>query len=462
MKLSALMLILAGVIGVVAHTPSVRAAEAFTPCDDAALAGLGGSLCTISRRSLQQDDQGGEQVELFVRKFPADPGARRGQVWLIAGGPGESGASLYPLLEVFRRAFPDRDLLIPDHRGTGYSSKLCPAQEAADSPGGIALTAEEWSPCIGALYADIPRAHAFTITNAAQDLSHLIRSHRGEGDVQVYAVSYGTQLVLRMMLAAPAPVDGIVLDGLTPPEAAPHWDLSHRTAVVDRVGRSLLDPEQTKAYAALLKTSALAPAWADVTGGDLRQFLGALLNFPDLRDRIPALLADLAEGDVTTLDRARIDLQTVRSELSRYPQSPPALPLVVLMNASENNSRRDLTAKTVEAEAGDALFVSPLPGLLVGPSAPLYERDSFHGRTPPVLPRTLVIHGTLDPNTPYDGAVAHAALLARAGEVTFATVEDGAHLLPFVAADCFVRIVSAFDARRDVPRSCASRADPAD
>ena len=37
-----------------------------------------------------------------------------------------------------------------------------------------------------------------------------------------------------------------------------------------------------------------------------------------------------------------------------------------------------------------------------------------------------------------------------------------AHLLPFVAADCFVRIVSAFDARRDVPRSCASRADPAD
>lgn len=83
------------------------------------------------------------------------------------------------------------------------------------------------------------------------------------------------------------------------------------------------------------------------------------------------------------------------------------------MNASENNGRRDLTADVVEAEARDALFTSPLPGLLVGPSAPLYDRDAYFGRTPVALPRTLVIHGTLDLNTPYEGAVDHASELAR-------------------------------------------------
>ena len=143
--------------------------------------------------------------------------------------------------------------------------------------------------------------------------------------------------------------------------------------------------------------------------------------------------------------------------MGQYPQSSPALPLVVLMNASENNGRRELTAEDVEAEARGALFTSPLPGLLVGPSAPLYERDDYYGRSPVALPRTLVIHGTLDPNTPYDGAVAHAAKLAEAGEVTFATVVSGAHLLPFAAPDCFVRVVSAFDAGAKVPDSCASR-----
>jgi pimeloyl-ACP methyl ester carboxylesterase len=91
-------------------------------------------------------------------------------------------------------------------------------------------------------------------------------------------------------------------------------------------------------------------------------------------------------------------------------------------------------------------------------SAPLYDRDGYYGRSPDAAPRTLVIHGTLDPNTPYEGAVAHAAKLAEAGEVTFATVVSGAHMLPFAAPECFVRIVSAFDAAAEVPGWCDVRA----
>ncbi|AYG93791.1 alpha/beta fold hydrolase [Brevundimonas naejangsanensis] len=434
------------------------AGDGFTPCGDTALPGLAGSLCATSHTPLRPSDPAAGVVDLFVRKFPSTSGTTTGQVWLIAGGPGESGASFYPFLDTLRSAFPDRDLMIPDHRGTGYSTRLCPAEEAAGSPGGHALTGAEWGSCIGGMYADLDRTQAFTVTNASHDLSALITRHRSEGSVQVYGVSYGTQLILRMLQTAPVALDAIVLDGLVPLEASPELDLSHRTAVVDKVGRSLLSDDQVQAYEALLAAPDRHALWAEIAPrGDLRQFLAALLNFPELRDQIPAIISALTEGDASPLLVVRAALETEFDQLGRYPQSSPALPLVVLMNASENNGRRDLTAADVEVEARGALFTSPLPGLLVGPSAPLYERDIYFGRSPAALPRTLVIHGTLDPNTPYEGAVAHAAKLAEAGEVTFATVVSGAHMLPFAAPECFARVVSAFGAGTDVPGSCASR-----
>lgn len=431
-------------------------ADAFTPCADAAaFPELQGSLCAVVAAPLNHavpDDD--EPIELFVRKFPAE-GERRGAVWLIAGGPGESGAAFYPFLDTLRRAFPGMDLIAPDHRGTGYSSKLCPDQEAPDSEDGIDLAGSEWGPCIGSLHQDVERAHAFTITNAAHDLSGLIAAHRGEGEVRVYAVSYGTQLVLRMMQAAPVRIDGLILDGLAPPETAPQWDLSHRTAVVDQVGRSLLTPEQTTAYERLLAGASDQPAWREaVPGGDLRLFMGALLNFPDLRARIPGILEALGDGDAAPLRRAAEDLAAVMESMNRFPQSPPSLPLVMLISGSENNDRRDLTAGTVASEAEGALFTSPLPGFLTANPLPLYDRDDAFGRTPSALPRTLVIHGAHDPNTPHDGAVAHVDLLRRAGPVELTTVEGAAHLLHFVAPECFVRSVRAFVEGAPALRAC--------
>lgn len=433
------------------------AGEEFTTCSDDALPGLSGSLCAVSSAPLRSNDPEAGVVELFIRKFPSASGAATGQVWLIAGGPGESGASFYPFLNTMRAAFPDRDLIIPDHRGTGYSTRLCPAEETADSEGGYALSGAEWGSCIGGMYADIERTQAFTITNASHDLSQLVTRYRSEGAVQVYGVSYGTQLILRMLQTAPVSLDGVVLDGLVPSEASSEWDLSHRTAVVDKVGKSLLTADERHAYAALLTDPARQALWADIApNGDLRRFLATLLNFPGLRDQIPSVISGLIAGDASKLAAVRASLATEFEQLSQYPQSAPALPLVILMNASENNGRRDLTSNDVELEARNALFTSSLPGLLVGSSAPLYDRDAFYGRSPAALPRTLVIHGTLDPNTPYEGAVAHAAELSGVGKVTFSTVVNGAHMLPFAAPECFVRIVSAFDAAREVPESCAS------
>jgi pimeloyl-ACP methyl ester carboxylesterase len=178
----------------------------------------------------------------------------------------------------------------------------------------------------------------------------LIERLRTPGEVHVYGVSYGTQLVLRMMQVAPPELDSLVLVGLVPPESEPHWDLSHRTRVVDAVGRSLLTHAQRDRYAQLL---AMDPApWQEtLSGGDLRQFMGALLNFPSLRGRIPDIVDSLLEQRTELLAETVADLQHELARLTPYPQSAPSLPLVGLISASENNSRRDLTTQTVTDEA---------------------------------------------------------------------------------------------------------------
>ncbi|MEN3159662.1 alpha/beta fold hydrolase [Alkalimonas sp. NCh-2] len=433
------------------------AAASFGPCLDTVTdATLAASSCARVSVPLDYAGQVEGELELAIRKFAVeDPTSRRGQIWLIAGGPGEPGAAFYPFIDVFRAAFPGYDLLIPDHRGTGESSRLCPVQEALESEDGYALAGSEWGPCIGYLFANPARTQAFSITNAAQDLAALITLYREPGEVKLYGVSYGTQLVLRLLQVAQPELDALILDGLVPPESAAQWDLSYRTSMVDAVGRQLLDNESTLRLKTLLANE--TKPWQEVLGRtDLRQFLGALLNYPDLRAGIPAIINELTRADTTLLQQTATALTQSHEELTPYPQSANSLPLVMLISASENNSRPDLSTEIVAKEAKDALFISPLPGLLTNSVAPLYQRDKYFGQVPKQLPRTLIIHGTLDPNTHYEGALAHAKLLKPAGAVQFSTVTHGAYFLAMVAPECFVQITSAFVRNAEVPTHCDS------
>lgn len=453
MRLSVLMLL----VLTTCTTGVASAAERFNTCPDASAdSALVDSECFIATLPLQHDAPAAGSIEVFVRRIPAPyPATRRGEVWLIAGGPGEPGVSFHPLLATFRAAFPDHDLVLPDHRGTGRSTRLCPEQASPESADGVALAGEEWGRCIGALHANAARTAAFNITEAAQDLSTLIARHRRDGEVRLYAVSYGTQLALRMLQVAPQPLDGLVLDGLVPPESAAQWDLGHRTTVVDGVGRALLGPDDVIAYRTLLETDKNAPWRAYVPGGDLRRTLGMLLNFPSLRARIPAIIDALAGDDAAPLQLALEDLQVIHAALNADPFSPPSLPLVMLISASENNDRRDLDRATVDAEARDALFTSPIPGVLADTPLPLYPRDRFFGGAPARLPRTLVVHGTLDPNTPYAGALTHVSTLREAGRIEMTTVEQGAHMLAFVAPTCCIAASTTFLSGVDLTPSCS-------
>lgn len=130
-------------VAAAAQTPP----PSFTACADAAAhTPLVGSECLITDVPLRHEAADAGTIELFVRRLPTpDQSKRRGEVWLIAGGPGEAGASLYPMISTYRRAFPGYDLIIPDHRGTGRSARLCPAQEAPQNADGVGLAGAEWA-----------------------------------------------------------------------------------------------------------------------------------------------------------------------------------------------------------------------------------------------------------------------------------------------------------------------------
>lgn len=439
----------------------------FRPCEDAASdLALTGSLCARFSAPANPGQPTVGQVDLFVRKVPAS-GRRLGQVWLVAGGPGESGASFYPLLDRLRRAFPGYDLMIPDHRGTGFSSRICPAEEAAGSPGGFALEGAEWATCFAALEAKTPWVQSFTISNAARDLSALMDRYAGRGPVLLYGVSYGTQLVLRTMTVAPRRrLDGIVLDSLIPPETTDRWDLSHRSAVVDAVGRQVLaDCDADPACRTRVGGSALAAAQAVIDdpkasaafpGGRPKMFLGNMLNSPAARARIPDVVAGARNGDLAPMRQAQADLAALGASFGRFPQSPASIPLVSVISASENNARPGLTKAQVEAEAAGYLFTSPLPGQMVGGSSSAYPRDAAFGKLPSALPPVLVLHGDLDPKTPYAGAQAQIALLSPVGKVGLVTVTGGPHFLLLTAPDCFEVHTRAFvRTRRPVQAICS-------
>lgn len=426
----------------------------FSQCDDASShSSLSDTECAFLKAPLDYTEPSGEEVELFVRKFPST-GTSEGQLWLVAGGPGESGASFYPFIKTVRAAAPRFDILVPDHRGTGFSTRLCPEEESQPSIAGSALSGEEWGTCFGALNADAKRTKAFTITNAAKDLNLLITNYDVGKRKYLYGVSYGTQLALRLLtLEKQTDLSGVILDSLVPLESNDQVDLSHRSAVTDTVGRQVL--RECDATAACQK---YLPGGAEqvlhrllqrddieeLAGTNLRYKLAALLDFPETREMLPFVIAGLQAGDPAWLEYAMSRLSSFGSAFEPYPQSGSSIPLVSLVSRSENNARPELNAEVIAREEEGYLFASPLPSLLLSEGIPSYEKDVNFGTSPTRIPPTIVLQGTLDPKTPYRGAEEHVERLEAAGDIALIPVEGAPHFTLMTAPNKFEQAMREF------------------
>lgn len=118
-------------------------------CEDDASPALRGSRCVTVDVPLRHVDSSGEHLSLFLRRIPASVDeAKRGEVWLLSGGPGESGASLYPLIQTYQRAFPRFDLVIPDHKTPNILPRMQILQGTFD-PNTAYAGAEEHAATLG-------------------------------------------------------------------------------------------------------------------------------------------------------------------------------------------------------------------------------------------------------------------------------------------------------------------------
>lgn len=433
-----------------------QADSPFTPCEDTdGIAVLANTQCALIKTPLAHQSGAEKPLDLFVRRFAARQPSQ-GTVWLIAGGPGESGASFYSQIDTFRNAFAHYDLMIPDHRGTGYSSTICP-QESPDSTGGTALVGEEWGACFGHMYGNVDYVKAFSITHAAKDLARLIDAYSGDGKRYVYGVSYGTQLTLRLLQLDGVQLDGVILDSLVPMQNDARYDLSQRSDVVNQVGLQVLKRCDTakgcggekplaEVLAKVLESGPLLSDHApELPQARLSDTLGMLLDIPALRSRLPELITTLDAGDASVLKAVIAQAQGFYADFNQgYANFGSSIPLVQVISSSENNLRPQLTKEQVAKEDASRLFTSPLPGLLAGNSMPTYSQDAFYAALPKRFPPILVLQGTLDPKTPYQGAFDYVKALNKQGDVELVDVVDVPHFVALHAPACFEQAAGAF------------------
>ncbi|MDB4933046.1 MAG: uncharacterized protein JWP87_18 [Labilithrix sp.] len=176
--------------------------------------------CATVKTPLDAKKPDGPTIDVFVKRFKPAGGKSLRQMWMLQGGPGASGYVFETMAEQIATKFPDIDFYMPDHRGTGRSTRLgCPAQEAASSEQGIDISDAEWPACLADVKAkDGDRLAAFNTTNAANDLGLLIeRAKQPNQPVFVYGVSYGTYLAHRYLQLFPKQASGVVFDSFVPP-----------------------------------------------------------------------------------------------------------------------------------------------------------------------------------------------------------------------------------------------------
>lgn len=370
--------------------------------------------CATVEAPLDWWDPEGERITLFVKRLPAAEPAGQ-SLWMLQGGPGGTGASLEGVAAAIAVANPGVTIYLPDHRGTGSSTRLgCPA-EAPDTPGGTQIEPEEWPSCADAVHEEWgDRLHHFNITQAAEDLFQLVRAVEGDGEAPfVLGFSYGTVWANRYLQLHPDQAAGVILDSMCSPGAC---NLARMDAWTEDVARqnyaicaehevcgAKLGPDPWAKLGELHDRIDAGGHCTEVPGLDgfsLRAMLGYLNTLVYLRELSPPLVyraLRCAPGDVevlkrffsdepepvpTTVDGSSLVLGT-NIVLSEMWESPP--PTYDEMQRRFFSARVALGASLNEPLVSDRwnVYAEPLAGILADTDVPM-----------------LMLSGGLDPQTP--------------------------------------------------------------
>jgi pimeloyl-ACP methyl ester carboxylesterase len=393
-------------------------------------------------------------LNLHVTIAPAlRQGARPDPLFVLAGGPGEAGSDVLPLLgTAFRRVRATRDIVFIDQRGTGLSGKLdCPS----DIDEGAKLSEPEVDAamrrCIASSRAPFA---AYTTAAAARDID-AVRRTLGYDKINLWGGSYGTRLAQAYARAYPAGVRTLLLDAVAAPDQViPAAGRDAQTALDQLFAQCAKDAACARAYPNL--RSEFDALVGKLDAGPLK------LNLPDPRTA--------RQVDVTMTSSRLLD--TVRNMLYS-PADARRLPFLV-HSASEGRwqpfvARRNLAADlSPEGSPATLLLLAVVcaedmprftPALEASDASPLTRTlgDRLRGwcgamnvpAVPYVAPTriaapALLLSGAQDPVTPPRRAQDAARYMDHAQLLTAPNVGHGVSQL-----GCAPRLLRAFLDRPD-------------
>ncbi|TPV94446.1 MAG: hypothetical protein B7733_15205 [Myxococcales bacterium FL481] len=375
----------------------------------------------------------GAKIEVLISRLPARQQPATRQLWLLRGGPGESGEVFSDVAQEFANAAGDLDVYVLEHRGVGESTRLeCPVQEALESDGGFAITDAELPACLAALHEQWgPGMVPFTTTSAAQDLNYVLRaiqgadatSPQGSQAVYLYGEAYGAWWALRyLQLADAIRPAGVMLDSLIAP--GQQWlsdfdtqfdpvlaELMTTHCAADEVCHAKLGPDawaRVQAVVAAMSEGHCAELGLDP--GLLRQVAALLLIIPVdvLRGHLAPLFYRLErcnEGDVAVLAQY---FTTLLDVLSQGPteRSSFSLPLQRHLTLSELWEQPPPSVTDLVA-ACEQSIACPYTAVSMGVYYdlwPRYPRDPLAGQWPLTDVPVLTLSGGLDAQTPHQTA----------------------------------------------------------
>jgi pimeloyl-ACP methyl ester carboxylesterase len=415
-------------------------------------------------------------VELAVAIVPArGPGGatRTDPLVYLEGGPGGASVGWFDLWA--EEGWPsdrERDLILIDQRGTGYSTPSLGCEDVVWSEPGE--EADALRDCHDAwVAAGIDLATVSTPAHAA-DVADL-RVALGIEEWNLYGVSYGSRVALRVLSDHPEGVRSVVLDSVYPPEVE---------ALLEEVDNGVA------AFDAVFDACAASPACA-TANGDLRATFAAVVEgFDreplDLDDGLPPVTGDdVVQATYTALYDPEV-LADLPAHLAAAAEDPAAIeqlleavwwghpPFAARTSPPRVVARRGALPETVYAfEDSDGTFYSvecreeaatidgadalrrgaavdhPAAAALTrtieetlelcaawrsGRAEP-NERDRVVSDVP-----TLLLAGALDPVTPPSYAERAAAGLSAGQLVVF----PGAGHAVVATGDCPRRLASAF------------------
>ncbi len=189
---------------------------------------LTGVLCGTIPRLLDPDDESGGSIDINFELYPARNQRQPllGTIVAVEGGPGyASTASRDYYLELFDPLLSQRQLLLVDNRGTGFSGAIdCPELQSyeGDYLANVQLCGEQ--------LGDTSDLYGSAL--AADDMAAVLDA-LAIPRIDLYGDSYGTFLAQTFAVRHPDRVRTVVLDAAYPVEDQDPWYRDINRAIVD-------------------------------------------------------------------------------------------------------------------------------------------------------------------------------------------------------------------------------------